>query len=164
MAGATPEFPDSLKMMDCTLEKCGSGDLRKGWVFKVYDAAFYLEEGVATERYQENVPKKLTIRYNMDIKADVLTEAAEMVLNDLFSEDELAPVRDRIAAIDKAYKDVTKGDEYALFYHPSKGSTLLHNGTEVITIPGYDFAKVYFDIWLGGHEKLNDLSRELLGG
>ena len=53
---------------------------------------------------------------------------------------------DNLAAL---YRDVKPGDRYALTYIPDEGTTLSLNGETLGSIPGDDFARAVFAIWLG---------------
>lgn len=46
------------------------------------------------------------------------------------------------------YEKIKKHDDYYLVYDPSKGSSMFKNGEHMITIPGHDFKKALFGIWL----------------
>jgi hypothetical protein len=61
-----------------------------------------------------------------------------------------------------AYRGVAPGDRYAIAYAPGRGTTLLWNGEERVTIPGADFAAVYFAVWLGDDPLDASLRRQLL--
>ncbi len=53
----------------------GEAELRVGLVFRVYEAAFHLEERAATPDWTGDVAKRLVLRYARDIPARRLIEA-----------------------------------------------------------------------------------------
>jgi Chalcone isomerase-like len=59
--------------------------------------------------------------------------------------------------------DVAEGDEMVLTEIPGKGVTFALKGKDLVTIPGEDFAKVLWSIWLGSEPPNPDLKEGLLG-
>ena len=154
-------FRDSVTIDNKVLQIRGAGMLK--WLFfKVYVAALYLPPDVPSLYVLEDVPKKMEFHYLSDMKAEQFTESGEPLLLKNTSDDELAQVRVKIDAINNMYKDVKKGERYSLTYIPGKGTELALN-TEVLgRIEGYDFAAVYYRIWLGDNPVDNDLKDMLL--
>ncbi len=133
------------------------------WMFDLYTAALYLPAGVRTiDEVLSPVPKSLVLHYHRTIKASQMNEAAAKAMRKNPDFDE-AVLRERIETIEKVYETVNKGDRYELRYVPEKGTVLLRNGEVQVTIPGEDFARVYFGIWLG-HHPLNTELRDVLIG
>ena len=56
-----------------------------------------------------------------------------------------------------------KGEELSITYVPGSGTTLTLRGVDKLTIPGLDFAKAFFAIWLGPLPPTDDLKDGLLG-
>ena len=75
---------------------------------------------------------------------------------------ELAQIRAKIDAINNMYRDVKKGDRYTLTYIPGKGTELALNGQVLGRVQGYDFAAVYYRIWLGDNPVNDELKILLL--
>ena len=65
------------------------------------------------------------------------------------SADQVNGLQSRIDDLSALYRDVKPGDRYALTYIPDKGTTLSLNGKSLGSIPGDDFARAVFAIWLG---------------
>ena len=97
-------------------------------------------------------------------RRDKLAQAADEVLRRNFDARSLAPLRDRIDRMNAAYRDVEPGDRYALTYVPGQGTELALNGKPLVRIPGADFAKAYFAIWLGPDPADEKFKRQLLTG
>lgn len=123
--------------------------LKVGLVFKVYVAGLYLSDPADAKRVLEDVPKRLEIVYLRDLEARVLIDAADDYLKKNHTAVEIATIKSRLDDINKLYADVKEGDRYTLTYLPGTGSELALNGKPLGTIPGADFAKMYFGIWLG---------------
>lgn len=123
--------------------------LRVGLIFKVYAAGLYLADEADAGRVLEDVPKRLEIAYLRDLDAGVLVQAADDYLKKNHTAEEIASIKSRLDDLNKLYAAVKEGDRYALTYLPGAGSELVLNGKRLGVIPGADFAKIYFGIWLG---------------
>ena len=132
-------------------------------LFKVYAAALYLPAGVPdTQVLDARVARRLEVVYFRDIDATDLARAANTVLERGLDAQQLDALRDRIATLHEAYRDVAAGDRVALDYAPGAGTTLQFNGQPVVNIEGADFARAYFSIWLGDSPMDADLRAALL--
>lgn len=135
---------------------------KRFWGLTVYDAALYLPRdfndpgGVLGP-----VPKKLVLRYHRNISGDDIRRASWHCLESNPDLD-LARLRDRIEQIHEAYRDVKAHDQYALVFVPGKGTQLYLNGSFVTEIPGEDFQKAYFGIWLSENPISHKLRKDLL--
>ena len=79
-----------------------------------------------------------------------------------------APFKKDISKFNAMFKkDPKDGDMYEIAYVPGKGITVAMNGKlQGEPIPGLEFKKVVFGIWLSKHiddEYLNDLKMGMLG-
>lgn len=146
------------------MDLVGAGVLRWKILFRAYASGFYLPPGVAGDQWDQDVAKCLVIHYFWDIPSEKFGPAGETVLKRMYSDEQLNEVRPQLDAIDDAYLDIKEGDRYALAYTPGEGTTLLHNGEPVITLPGAAFARLYFSIWLGEDPVDRRLRDALLGG
>jgi hypothetical protein len=79
------------------------------------------------------------------------------------SNEERATIADRVAKINQAYTSVQEGDHSSLTFIPGTGTTLRINEELQVTIPGDDFARLYFQIWLGPKSISDSLRDALLG-
>ncbi|MCG3177140.1 MAG: hypothetical protein MOGMAGMI_02107 [Candidatus Omnitrophica bacterium] len=130
---------------------------------KLFTAALYAPmDASGAQGVLSDVPKRLVLRYHRKIGRQHLIKAAEHNLRGL-PEQRLAAIRERLDRLNACYQDVDKGDEYALVYAPERGTTLERNGSPVITVPGQDFAREYFGIWLSARSISSDLTHDLLG-
>ena len=133
------------------------------WFFiKAYASALYLPANTPSTAWAADVPKCLQIAYLVGIDAKDFGPAGEKVLARMIPAERMRAIRPQLAAIDKAYVDIKKGDRYDLCYAPAKGTTLKYNGNPLATIPGTDFAAVYFNIWLGPQPVDDGLRDDLL--
>lgn len=142
----------------------GVGLLRYRLVFKAYVAGLYLGEGIAPGRVFDDVPKRLEIEYFWPIEGADFGPAAEKVLSRTLDARAIEALRPRLDAINARYRSVRPGDRYALTYLPGRGTELSLNGEPLTVVPGADFARHYFGIWLGSDPIDEDLRDELTGG
>ena len=90
-------------------------------------------------------------------------QAADDLLARSHPPEHIARLRERLDALHALYRDVEEGDRYRLTYVPGVGTTLALNGQPLGTIPGADFARDYFGIWLGP-EPINESFRDQILG
>jgi len=137
---------------------------RKDYLFfKLYFAALYLEDKIdGIEQLLGEVPKKLVFRYLRNIDGADVIKAADEVLKQN-PEISLAPLQSRLDEINKAYANgIKEGDVFELDYIPSVGTMLTINGKVFSTVPGSDFAKAYFGIWLSKYPLSEDFRDALI--
>lgn len=149
---------------DQRLRLYGMGLLRYRVIFRGYVAALYLPDGVSGDRALDDVPRKLELSYFWSIGAQDFASVANEFLEDTLPSKTFDQLRDRIDQMHRAYQDVAPEDRYALTYVPGTGTTLALNNVELVTVPGADFAKAYFGIWLGRRSLDDSLRDELLAG
>ncbi len=149
--------------VDQTLELNGMGLFRYRILFRAYVAALYLPAGVPGTRALEDVSRRLELNYFWPIASVDLTRAADHFLEAQLGREALLPLRERISTLHRAYRDVAPQDRYSLTYFPGVGTELALNGESLATIPGADFARAYFAIWLGARPLDEALRDGLLG-
>ncbi|MDA0347291.1 MAG: chalcone isomerase family protein [Verrucomicrobia bacterium] len=159
---AEPISPNTLVYDESNYVKVSSTSVKALGFIKLLTACLYVGEGYEVDDYPDTIPLALRLRYDRNFKKEHLIGSADEVLGDLYSKEELDEIEEHLRKINSAYLDVKKGDEYTLVHQPSRGTSLLFNGQEEVTIPGERFAQIYFSIWLGDHPKSRKLSRELL--
>ena len=142
------EFDERVTLGDRVLALRSVGLLRYRVVFKGYVAALYLEEGRPTETVLENVPKRLELEYFWSIDGGKFGPVAESVLERNLDAQSLERLRPSIEMLHEKYEDVNPGDRYSLTYLPEEGTELAKNGVRLALVPGEDFARAYFGIWL----------------
>jgi hypothetical protein len=151
------EFDERVTAGDRVLALQSLGLLRYRVFFKGYVAALYLEPGAPAASALEAVPKRLELEYFWEIDGEKFGPAAESVLERNLDPQSLERLRPQIEALHERYQDVRPGDRYALTYLPGEGTELAKNGLRLALVPGEEFARAYFSIWLGE----SPLDREL---
>lgn len=155
--------PASLVEDGVQFELLGAKHFRWMGVLKVYDAAFHLGAGEAGTRVLADIPMRLHLGYHRGFKATEIISGGDALLARNVDRATLEALRERLALINRAYRDVAPGDSYTLTYVPGKGTTLRYNGSALVTIPGHDFAAAYLRIWLGKDPISPALRDALLG-
>jgi hypothetical protein len=143
------EFDEQIASGDRVLALHSVALLRYRVLFKGYVAALYLEDGTPPEDVLDDVPKRLELEYFWSISGEKFGPVAESALERSLGAQELERLRPRFEALHEKYQDVKPGDRYALTYHPGEGTELAKNGVRLALVPGEDFARAYFGIWLG---------------
>lgn len=161
LSGA-PHFPEILNHEEIQYVKTNSHSVKAFGFIKLLTACLYVGEGYDIEEYPAPIPIGLRLQYDRNFKKSSLVGSADKVLRDQYSSEQLDAISQQLESINSAYVDVKKGDEYTLIYHPIRGTTLYFNDKEEVTIPGQQFAEIYFSIWLGNHPDSQKLSRKLL--
>jgi hypothetical protein len=158
------EFPESIKVGETSLPLFGKGLLRYRIFFRGYVGGLYLPPKTSAKRVLEDVPKALELSYFWAIKGELFGEAATDLLLRQHGPARVAALRDRLDQMHALYKDVEVGDRYRLTYAPGVGTQLALNGKPLGTVPGADFARDYFGIWLGNDPLSADFRDALLEG
>ena len=120
--------------------------------FKLYDVTLYTDaapQATPAEMLNGQHTLRLEFSYLRTIKKEIILESGEKMLQRNLSPSEFASIEDRVAQLNAAYTTVRRGDQSALSYKQGHGTSLEINGRPIITIPGDDFAPLYFRIWLG---------------
>ena len=155
------EFAPSVTINDAEVPLRGGGLFRYAVVFRVYTGVLYAPGDVpASAILDADVPKRLELHYLMAISGDDFRRSGNTLLEKQQPPEVLANLAERLETFNAAYRDVEAGDRYALEYHPDTGTRLLKNGQELVRVPGLDFARAYFGIWLDPREPLSARFRD----
>jgi hypothetical protein len=160
-AGVT--LPDTATLGGQTVTLNGMG-LREKFFVDVYVGGLYLAHPThdAAQAIAADEPKRVVMHF---VYGSVTREQIVETFHEGFGG---APgVAAQQANIDKVISwvpaTVVRGEEMAFDYVPGVGTTLLVKGKAVGTIPGADFMKLVFGIYLGPKPPTEDLKRGLLG-
>ena len=161
LAGVT--MPDTATVGDKTLKLNGMG-VRKKAIFKVYVAGLYVEaptkDGAAIVAV--DAARLISMKYLRDVEKAKITEA----FKEGFENNAKELAAKQKANIDKmiaAVPDLKDGETMSFAYLPGKGTTLSHNGKDLMTVEGKDFADAMFRNWFGPKPADGDLKAKLLG-
>lgn len=130
--------------------------------FDLYAGALYAPIKARTvEELLGNVPKVLVLDYQRKISANMMNRIAEKLIKKN-PDNDYEGLRERIKIIGDAFDYVKKGDRYALVYDPEIGTSLYRNDDKVLVIPGEDFQRAYFGIWLSEYAACDDFRSQVL--
>lgn len=146
------------------LEKLGDYRYVYGYFFKLYDAALYTEPSADAQAVLNYTASfHLEFRYLREIKKSIILESADKMLNKNLSEAERTSIESSVDQLNARYQTVKKGDRSSLTYVPGEGTTFRLNGDAQLTLPGKEFAQLYFQIWLGDSPISPEMKAALLG-
>ena len=163
LAGVT--LPDQVSVGGRTLVLNGLG-LREATVLMVdvYVAGLYIETKSSDPKaiLEANQTKQLVMRFVRSVGKEKLAEAWTEGF-DKNAGDQRAALASDLAKLNAAMTDVKKEDRITLTYQPDTGVTVSVKGKDDVVIPGADFQRVLFSIWLGPNPPNVSLREGLLG-
>lgn len=142
----------------------GAGLLRKGFFFKIYVGALYLQDQDHTEDVLGPVPKRLDIHYFHHTPKKHMIRVAEKTLKKNLTREEYGRLLPKMNELHEAYLNGKKGSVASLIYEPGVGLKYVFNEQLVVTIPGDEFANAYFKIWLGEQPSSRTIKKAMLSG
>ncbi|MES2046895.1 MAG: chalcone isomerase family protein [Pseudomonadota bacterium] len=145
----------------------GAG-LRSVFFTKVYVAALYLPTKTDNpELIVAGGPRKMVLHVLRDIEAGELASAMLKGMRKNNTTKDLAEVTLQMSSFGQVFATfpmVKNGDTITFDYVPGIGSSAYVNKTRLGEVmPGDQFARVFFRIWLGDHPVQDSLKRDLLG-
>lgn len=157
---AAVEWPATVRADGADLALRGTGRLTWLW-YKVYDVALHLPADAGRAQALDDRPRRLAFRYLRDFSAGDLAKATSRTV--AAEGPAAAEIAAGVAAINALWPAVVAGDELQLLYRPGHGTTVTLNGRELGSVPGPDFARAMFAVWLGPAPVDEDLRDALLG-
>ncbi len=125
------------------------------WGFHVYDATLYRASGKDSSEFA------LDIKYQKSFSgAAIASRTADEMKNIGVPESQAASWGKELAAI---LPNVEPGQTLTGVYSPKQGTTLFYDGKKIAQIPGSEFSKAFFGIWLDSKTSVPKLRAELLG-
>ncbi|WP_248806733.1 chalcone isomerase family protein [Pseudomonas sp. MWU13-2100] len=141
-------FPSQWRSGSETLELKGQTVLTYLWA-DVYAAALYSAPGIsARQAFTELRDQRLELYYFRDIDRNDLIKAATTTLQRQQTAATLARLRGKLDSLQQSFKDIQRGDRYALDYRVGHGLNLECNGQVIFSSRDPELARVYFAIWL----------------
>jgi hypothetical protein len=161
------EMPGAVRVDGQRLTLNGMG-VREATVFNVnvYVAGLYVEGSRSRNANDILDPakrKRLVLHFVRDVDRGDIQEA----FGDGFRSSagsQYAALRDSINRLNRWVTNISEGDVMMFTYVPGTGLEVVVNGRRKGTIEGDDFARVFFNIWLGSNPPNSGLKTGLLGG
>jgi len=166
VAGVELDETARLAGMDTPLVLNGAGVRSKLFV-KVYVAGLYLQQKTSSAETVLASPGAKRVHMHF-IYSEVSAKKLRAAWSDGYranhSDEELAPLAERIEQFNSFFPDVKKGDEVDVDYVPGRGTLVWVNGDKRGEIPGEDFHQATLHIWLGAKPASSGLKKALLKG
>lgn len=158
------QFPEAVNVGGQELPLNGAG-LRKKFFIKVYAAGLYTAEKTADAKAAIDADAPEAIMMVMIYNGITPKQMKDSWMEGFEGNTaDLAPLKERIDTLTSWFTaDAKKNDVYDIVYEPEKGSSLIINGETKGTIPGLDFKKALFAIWLGDKPADKGLKEGMLG-
>lgn len=159
-------LPRTIKFENKILQLNGAGSRSKMWM-EVYIQALYLSQLSQNPKEIINDNLEMSIRIEITsalVSSGKLTRAIhagfEKAAGDNFNT--LKPKMELLKSF--LAEDIKRGDVFELTYNPADSSIwVIKNTIFKGKVPGLDFKKVFFAIWLGDQPVDEDLKNNLLG-
>ena len=156
-------FDDECVVKNKRLTLRGVGLLKYLVVINAYVGGFYLEENTLISQKFTEVERRIELHYFHAIASGDFAKATSKIIKKNVSPNRYEKLYPFIQQMNDLYLDVKPGDRYAATYIPGKGTELALNGKPLGIVPGGDFSKAFFGIWLGDNP-LNENFRDALLG
>jgi len=160
------EAPSSMKYEGTELMLNGQGT-RVKFFMKVYDTSLYL--GSQSSNAEEILSSDEAMAIRLDVTSTmVTTDAMKDALNSGLVKstgNNTSTITNEIEQLISTFNsDVTDSDFFEFIYMPDTGTNVLKNSTYIDTIPGIEFKKAFFGIWLSKNPIQKNLKKAMLGG
>lgn len=162
LAGVT--LPDTATVVGQPLVLNGMG-LREKYFVDVYVGGLYLvaksTDGAAA--VAADVPKRMVMHfvYRRVTRAQIL----ESFVEDFGKQPGVAAQQANVDKLMAVVPDeIVRGEQIVFEYAPGVGTILIIKGTPAVTVPGVEFMRLVFGIWLGPTPPTPALKAGLLGG
>ena len=158
--------PSSMEYQGNKLTLNGEGT-RVRFFMKVYNTSLYLVSSNSNAEEILNSDEAMAIR--LDVTSTmVTTNAMKDALNSGLVKstgNNIGPINEEINQLIATFNsDVTDRDFFEFIYMPDSGTNVLKNSEYIDTIPGIEFKKAFFGIWLSNDPIQKNLKQAMLGG
>ena len=160
------ELPSEMEYQNTKLILNGHGT-RIRFFMKAYEGSLYLESNSSNAEEIINDDAPMSIR--MDVISSLVTpDAMKIALNEGLEKstgNNTSPIMKEINQLNSSLKsEVGAGDFYEFIYLPNSGTHVLKNAESIDIIPGIDFKKAFFGIFLSKNPIQKSLKKAMLGG
>ena len=133
---------------------------------KVYEGSLYLESKSSNAKEIINMKAPMAIRIDVTsamVTADAMKKALKEGLEKSTGNNTDAISKEIIQLSSSFNSEVGNGDYYEFIYLPTLGTNVLKNSNLVDTIPGIEFKKAFFGIFLSDNPIQKNLKKAMLG-
>ena len=132
----------------------GSGRLT-WWGLHIYDASFYRMGSLSSSEFV------LDMRYQKSFSGTSIANRSVEEMKRLGVPDTQASLWGK--ELTAFLPNVESGHTLTAFYSPKQGTIFYHDGKQIAQIPGAEFSKAFFGIWLDPKTSAPKLRTDLLG-
>jgi len=160
------DAPNSMEYQGNTLMLNGQGT-RVKFFMKVYASSLYLE--TASNKADEIINNDAPMSIRIDVMSSLVTpDAMKTALNEGLVKstgNNTVPIMKEIDQLNSTFNtEVGSGDFYEFTYLPDSGTHVLKNSKYIDTIPGLEFKKAFFGIYISKNPIQKSLKKAMLGG
>ena len=160
------ELPSEMEYQNTKLILNGHGT-RIRFFMKVYEGSLYLESTSNNAEKIINDDAPMSIR--MDVISSLVTpDAMKIALNEGLEKstgNNTSPITKEINQLNSSLNsEVKAGDFFEFIYLPNSGTHVLKNSESVDVIPGIEFKKAFFGIFLSNNPIQKNMKKAMLGG
>jgi hypothetical protein len=159
------DLPSKMEYQGASLILNGHG-YRVKFFMKVYESSLYLKS--ASSNAEEIMNKDAAMAVRIDVVSSLVTpEAMKTALNEGLEKstgNNTGPIIKEIEQLNATFNsEVGSGDFYEFIYLPDAGTNVLKNSEYIDTIPGIEFKKAFFGIWISNNPIQKNLKKAMLG-
>ena len=160
------EPPQAIEFEGSTLILNGKGT-RVVFFMKVYDGSLYLE--TKSKDADEIINSTSPMALRIDVISEMVTaDAMKKALSEGLEKSKnnnTDHILNEIGQLSSSFNSsVSSGDFYEFIYIPEIGTHVLKNNELVELIPGFDFKKALFGIFISNNPIQKNLKKAMLGG
>jgi len=163
------DLPETLTAGDQVLLLNGGGT-REAFFNDVYVSGLWLEKGMtdgnAIAAADEPMAIRLHVLNDFFASSKHITDAFKKGFRFAMPRGDVSSVKDEMARLNVAFSDeITDHEEFDIVYIPNKGTSIYKEGELKDTIPGLEFKRLLFGIWVSEKATVNeDLTEGMLEG
>ena len=160
------EIPNTIDFEGNNLILNGQGT-RVIFFMKVYKGSLYLEN--KNTDADEIINSNTSMALRIDVTSEMVTaDAMKKALSEGLiksTNNNISHISDEIEQLSSSFNSaVASGDFYEFIFVPKIGTHVLKNNELVELIPGFDFKKAFFGIFLSNNPIQKNLKKAMLGG
>ena len=160
------ELPNEIEYQNTKLILNGHGT-RIRFFMKAYEGSLYLESTSNNAEKIINDDAPMSIR--MDVISSLVTpDAMKIALNEGLEKstgNNTSPITKEIKQLNSNLNsEVKAGDFFEFIYLPNSGTHVLKNSESIDVIPGIEFKKAFFGIFLSNNPIQKNMKKAMLGG
>jgi hypothetical protein len=125
------------------------------WGFHIYDASFYRAGTPSSQEFA------IDIRYQKSFSGVSIANSSAEEMKKMGVPDVQVALWGKELA--KVFPNIESGQTLTAVYAPKQGTIFYHDGKRIAQIPGVEFSKAFFGIWLDPKTSVPKLRSELLG-